>query len=60
MKLPSLTPVGIATFLLELGLSLAKLADIPYEKVMAELNKRTDVDTADLDKAADEQDAPLK
>jgi hypothetical protein len=54
-----MSPVQIVTFILEQLAKLAALAGVPYDEAMAELHKRTAVDTSELDAAAKEQDAPL-
>jgi len=57
------TPIdaaGIVSALFGLGKTLADLANIPFESVMAKLAERTSLELAELDKAAAEQDSHLE
>ena len=55
-----MSPLDIAELIIGLAAKIAAACGADYAEVMGELHKRTAVDTSELDKAADEQDAPLR
>ena len=55
-----MTAEQLIIFILGQLAELSKILGISYADAMAELHKRTDIDTTELDAASKEQDAPLE